>query len=531
MDTEVTERFSHLFEGNRSAWGTYEITGNEGDKLIGKAITRTGQLTFDEYSDHVNGKVSLGVVPIQKDGTCIFCALDADYYNGKSDQYLKMALRHNFPLVPFRSKSGGLHLYLFFASPVPAKDARVIMATFRDLLCLPRQTEIFPKQDVLPEGSCGNWINLPYFDAENSARYMYDSLGASLSFREAVDACYERKVTLQQAKDFIDLLPYNDAPPCIQKILLSGECVQRNVFMLSVGVYLKAKYGDGFEEELYKANACLNMPLSEQELKSTVIKSLTTKSYTYKCKDAPLHALCNSQACKQRKYCVGERVSALEYGTFTKYNTDPPRYSWIVNGVNLEFSNARDIMSQDKFRELVFTNLDMLPEKVSEAVWTGTVNLALKNVVIEDAVDDSLSSFAAIQEVIMDYFVTAEATLTLTDAIQANKPYFHSERMTILFKQTALLSYIKNRLGASAKTEDVMPWLRRHGVSGTSRKIGARSMWLLEAPLDLLFPDAQEREDWITKQLNEAEEMNTYLSGAKDRLKDMLDNDFGEDLV
>jgi hypothetical protein len=66
------------------------------------------------------------------------------------------------PLVPLPSKSGGMHLTLFLEEKIEAKLVQKLLHCFREQLNLPKDTEIFPKQDKIESGAVGSCINLPY---------------------------------------------------------------------------------------------------------------------------------------------------------------------------------------------------------------------------------------------------------------------------------------------------------------------------------------------------------------------------------
>ena len=66
------------------------------------------------------------------------------------------------PLVPLPSKSAGIHLTLFLEEKIEAKLVQKLLHCFREQLDLPKDTEIFPKQDKIEKGEVGSCINLPY---------------------------------------------------------------------------------------------------------------------------------------------------------------------------------------------------------------------------------------------------------------------------------------------------------------------------------------------------------------------------------
>jgi hypothetical protein len=82
------------------------------------------------WAKHLRGEIGLGIIPPGDDGRVRFGAIDIDDYQGREvdlsgvvDKIYRAAL----PLVPVRTKSGGLHLLMFVAEPVePALMERAL---------------------------------------------------------------------------------------------------------------------------------------------------------------------------------------------------------------------------------------------------------------------------------------------------------------------------------------------------------------------------------------------------------------------
>ena len=86
---------------------------------------------------------------------------------------------------PCRSKSGGLHVYLFTSEWVPAELMRNKLEHIAASIGF-GGSEIFPKQSKIlsNRGDIGSWINMPYFDRQDTSRYGYAPDCTKISFRE-----------------------------------------------------------------------------------------------------------------------------------------------------------------------------------------------------------------------------------------------------------------------------------------------------------------------------------------------------------
>jgi len=189
---DILNTYRKIFEGNNSVYGTYI---ENKDKLGGRSSTINKLLTEKEYRKHLNGEQSLGIVPIDENNECKFCVADVD--DNKTDHtplIERLYDNNSISLLPFRSKSGGLHLYLFFHTPISAEKAVNSMKNFLAVLGLPSYTEVFPKQIKLKEGQVGSWINLPYFNAYNTKRYLIGKNNKEVIFEKALEIIKDTKI-------------------------------------------------------------------------------------------------------------------------------------------------------------------------------------------------------------------------------------------------------------------------------------------------------------------------------------------------
>ncbi|MEZ4412431.1 MAG: phage/plasmid primase, P4 family [Gemmatimonadales bacterium] len=198
MSTPLTlaQRFAARLVGLGRAHGWYSLHNSrsqvEGRKVEGRAITLREPPTLDHYERHLSGEYGLGIVPIRDDGTVRWGAIDIDQYvdldiTAKAEESERLGL----PLVMCRTKSGGIHAYLFCAEDIPAELVRSKLQEWSVALGFPR-AEIFPKQTRLAsDRDVGNWINMPYFNGMEGGRYAVMPDGGALdlvAFLNVADA-------------------------------------------------------------------------------------------------------------------------------------------------------------------------------------------------------------------------------------------------------------------------------------------------------------------------------------------------------
>jgi len=120
---------------------------------------------------HLAGQHIIGVYPLLSDDTCYFLAVDFDEAEWREDAlaFVQSCRELNAPAALEISRSGkGAHVWIFFADPVSACEARQLGAALMSRTCertrqlsLSSYDRLFPNQDTLPKGGFGNLIALP----------------------------------------------------------------------------------------------------------------------------------------------------------------------------------------------------------------------------------------------------------------------------------------------------------------------------------------------------------------------------------
>lgn len=147
----------------------------------GGSIWTEDPLTPERMAAHLAGGAPRGVCPIKAgESTTMLGLLDFDSHGGEVS-WSEMAilaqqvqdtldLVHGAPSVAFRSSGGrGIHLYVLWETPQDAYSARQWLAGVLGLCGLKsgtkgviaKQVEVFPKQDHVAVGKCGNQFILP----------------------------------------------------------------------------------------------------------------------------------------------------------------------------------------------------------------------------------------------------------------------------------------------------------------------------------------------------------------------------------
>ena len=147
---------------------------------------------------------------------------------------------------------------------------------------------------------------------------------------------------LKQKRKIEEAFP--GGPPCLNKLAAIGFGEgSRNNASFNIAVYYKQSHPDAWEDEIVKANQKFMEPaLSNSEVQQ-LIKSVNRKGYDkYRCKDAPINAVCQSGLCRTKRFGVGfgeEEMPML--GSLTKYTSNPPEWFLNVDKTRIELKSEQ----------------------------------------------------------------------------------------------------------------------------------------------------------------------------------------------
>lgn len=443
ITTSQAKRFALLFKGKTNTYVKNLLPKEKpakGEKIKTTITNEKGKVDDNLLMSHLTGEFGVGICPVTTDGKCLFGVLDIDYYKGKIRKILDIIRDYQLPLVPFRSKSGGLHCYLFLSRGVSAKTIRdtlnlIIRAFSLDKMYGEEKVEVFPKQDKVTEDGFGSSITLPYFNAEEPYTYLLDLDGNEVPFEEALNQIQKRFTTIETVKEALENLPYNDAPPCLQRILLSGlvggEDTGRNNFLFSFALYASKKYGlEGFASYVRELNNSFECPIEESAVEST-IASIKSKEYSYRCKDIPCNGFCDKSLCKKREFGLGREkghFSDIEYGQLLRYKTAEPYYVWQLklqgsegDFKNIVFRDEGELLDQKNFAKVCVRFLNFAPRQVQTNDWFGTLNKYLSSVKdVEVRAESDTSALSMIRQMFVRYLSNKQARRDSPYQIHAN---------------------------------------------------------------------------------------------------------------
>ena len=339
------EEFIELFQGSTTYFGVSKPTGKKNSK--GKAEFKhwvePQPITKDHWISHLRGESYYGSVPIRDDNTCSWGVIDVDRYNIRHQDVISIIRQRKYPLVPFRSKSNGLHLILFIEGVVAASSMRKkLIELASDLGINDTTTDIFPAQDevdLTPENwddkRKGNFVNLPYQKFNMTTRVAMDDECNSVKLEDLYNFVKKFRLTPAQFKKLKIFQDdeTKDYPPCVVNFMKNkvqkGE--GRNDAMFNVAVLAKKINPDPVMYEEWTREMMTKVcseKLHPKELQN-IFKGVENKEYAYKCKTSIARMHCVSSECVKRKLGIGVNEALPEVGKLIKVNSYPEPY-WIL---------------------------------------------------------------------------------------------------------------------------------------------------------------------------------------------------------
>jgi hypothetical protein len=253
----MIEKFKNIFTGLDRAHGvTYvDKKGADGQKIKGKSFVTREYVTDEMWSKHLQGtEPSLGIIPITDENTCKWGCVDIDSYAGFDHKKLidKIKTLH-LPLLVFRSKSGGAHVFLFTSVAVEAKLMRDKLLSISAVLGY-GGSEVFPKQvELKSQDDTGNFLNLPYFNGDKTTRYCFNDKGEAVNLAAFYLLHDLYKITPDQLEKLIIKRPeseFSDGPPCLESLTQTDIKDGRDRILYQYIQYAKRKWPENWQSKI-----------------------------------------------------------------------------------------------------------------------------------------------------------------------------------------------------------------------------------------------------------------------------------------
>ena len=492
-------RFLDIFDCQRENYYTFVEEGKRerDSKTEGKYDRYEETVTVDVIEKHLNGIISVGLIPTRRDGTCSWGVIDVDgaIYHKDPVPVLKKIREKGYPLVPYRSKTSGLHLYLHIKGSVSAAEMRKkIHALAADLGFGGTLADKFPNEDAITKDKNGKYkvgkcVNMPYQGTTKGycTRYCLTDDGKAISIDDFFDYVEKFRITPKQFDDLTIQTEnkeqngpepeWNEYPPCTQAFISNkvGEG-QRNNALFNLAVLAHLKNPDQLKTELYERNkTCMNPPVERDSELDAIVAQIKDKEYFYQCETPIAKQFCNKEACRKRKYGIGPNQYIQTVDSFFKHNTNPPYYVLTMEGNQIQLL-GKQIVQQQLLREELFDQADIVWQTLNKRDWNMfLVSLKAMQKEVEDMKpgDDEKEDF--------NYYTRMfiQETEPGDDISQLQAGYIFKDDEFVYFNLHTFKDFLNKKKGKKSNQE-VIRYLKNGGSISTT-KLNQR-VWQIALP-------------------------------------------------
>ena len=484
----MIDKFINIFEGLSSAYGQFRKDNNRlAVKVEGKSFIEKKPVTKELWQNHLNGTgPNLGVFPLTREGTCKWGAIDIDVNNFDYEDLLNRIRKQKLPLIMFRSKSGRAHVYMFMKDFTPAQEVQLVMNKFAAKLGLGDMLDrIYPMQTSLSKNDFGSWLNMPYYNQEETSTCAYKDNFDGATIEEFFEM-YDKYVQTDLSQHLVEEVKQNIKKPkekTLEDFLLpcTKNCLKlnnnkipdenRNDYLLHMytwsmravekGVKKIPEYSKMDAETLLKYfnQEYMARPVEEKEIQNTVLKS-KDKEYKYLCKKPTIKKYCDSSACT-RHVCgitpldAEKLVKATQaLGKITKYLSEPPIFFESVDVKNENGSGYKririemqgeDIINKQKWLNKLanqgcFPHISLHEQKSSDFL---VMQYERIENCLHEAADEEASEDFEFKSIIYAFVNKMTVSYNKEDLLK-NACYVNKDTHELDFKLPNLMEYLKS---------------------------------------------------------------------------------------
>ena len=341
-----------LFAAYPKSFVKLSLTGESGSngKKEARYITVQEDISPKIWKDHLDGKYRIGLRP-ELDDECVWACIDIDpndYKNYSKKKTIDIIANFNLPFIPVVSKSGGLHLFIFFTKPAKIDKVKLKLQKYNEQYFL--ANEIFP---------CNKTINMPYFNMNATMEFAYNNQHTPVLVGQFIELVKAKAIDPEKfynttIEEYDVERDWKHFPPCVQKLVQEGwSGGMRHQFLYNVCVLeMKKSQGINYSDlnviMQQRNKQIFSKPLPETEV-SQMTKTIHKEGYGFQCppKHSEFAPICNYEVCKTRRLGRGDDTpSIIDKFTNITYVQDT-KNTWF----DFEYEGQRVTVTPDDMKD------------------------------------------------------------------------------------------------------------------------------------------------------------------------------------
>jgi hypothetical protein len=368
----------------------------------------------------------------------------------------------------------------------PAQEVQTVMNKFAGKLGLANMLDrVYPMQTSLGKNDFGSWLNMPYYNQEETSTCAYKDNFDGATIEEFFEM-YDKYVQTDLSQHLVEEVKQNIKKPkekTLEDFLLpcTKNCLKlnnnkipdenRNDYLLHMytwsmravekGVKKIPEYSKMDAETLLKYfnQEYMARPVEEKEIQNTVFKS-KDKEYKYLCKKPTITKYCDSSACT-RHLCgitpldAEKLVKATQaLGKITRYLSEPPIFFESVDVKNENGSGYKririemqgeDIINKQKWLNKLanqgyFPHISLHEQKSSDFL---VMQYERLENCLNEAADEEASEDFEFKSIIYSFVNKMTVSYNKEDLLK-NACYVNKDTHELDFKLPSLMEYLKS---------------------------------------------------------------------------------------
>tara|TARA_R110002020_G_scaffold448093_1_gene660769 strand:- start:2148 stop:3722 length:1575 start_codon:yes stop_codon:yes gene_type:complete len=479
-----------LFEGDSSRYLKSSLTGEDDErgKRNANYVTVHESVNADIWKQHLEGSLRLGLRP-EIEGMCKWACIDVDPNNYKDyseKKYVEIINKYTLPFIPVKSKSGGLHIFVFFTEKAECEKVLKKLSEINE--------QYFLAQELFP---CNKAVNMPYHNMNASMEFGFDNNNTPIMVGRFIELAAEKKI---KPKDFFSLKvkeyeaesEWSHYPPCVQKLIQEGwSGNNRNNFLFNVLVLEMKKNStltvQNLEEVGKERNRQIfNKPLDNNEV-IQLAKSVHKGGYQFQCppKHPEYNPICNKELCKSRRLGIGEAIPEI-ISAFDKISyiqdTKNVWYEFDFKGVRITVT-PEDMKDEKSFRVRLLKHRLYWLTLPKPRKGPSPFELLMKSIVEKAEESKDHQYVDTIEEerymVLKDFF-ESHIEQDKFDKLKDGYVVLDSKSNICYFKKLTLDRFLKKH--ASRTFNTTADALRMLGCERADYKEGEKNVWFVDMP-------------------------------------------------
>jgi|TARA_E500000318_G_scaffold109540_2_gene122741 hypothetical protein len=479
-----------LFTSDNSRYLKSSLTGEDDERGKKQAHYATVHepVTASVWKKHLSGEIRLGLKP-EINGECKWACIDVDPNNYKDyseKKYVEIIKKYSLPLVPVKSKSGGLHIFIFFTELANVKKVVDKLSEINE--------QYFLAQEIFP---CNKAVNMPYHNMNASMEFAFDANNTPVMIGRFLELSKEKQIA---PKDFYNFkvteyeaeTEWKHYPPCVQKLIQEGwSGNNRNNFLFNVLVLeMKKNVGltlQALEDLAQQRNLNIfSTPLSKNEV-SQLTKSVHKGGYEFQCppKHPEYNPICNKELCKTRRLGIGDAVpEIIEFFENINYIQDTKNiwYEFDYKGERISVT-PEDMKDEKAFRVKLLRHRVYWLTLPKPRKGPSPFELLMKTIVdkAEESTDHLYNDTVEEERysVLKDFF-ESHIEQDKFEKLKDGYVVLDSKTNTCYFKKLTLDRFLKKNAAKTFNT--TADALRMLGCKRADYKEGEKNVWFVDMP-------------------------------------------------